>query len=58
MGNGHNELTDNGDLVDGTALQRVTLTIPAGTKLYAENDEWRLDESVAQPRVSKPDSEL
>ena len=53
VGNGHNELTENGDLVDGTALQRVTLTIPAGTKLYAENDEWRLDESVAQPRVSR-----
>ncbi|MDA9915815.1 thrombospondin type 3 repeat-containing protein [Luminiphilus sp.] len=53
VGNGHGELTENGDLIDGTALQRVTLTIPAGTKLYAENDDWRFYESTVEPRVSR-----
>jgi hypothetical protein len=53
VGNGHGEFTDNGDLIDGTSLQRVTLTIPAGTKLYAENDDWRFYESTVEPRVSR-----
>ena len=33
VGNGHNELGSDGNLVDGTPLQNVTLTIPRGTKI-------------------------
>ena len=47
VGNGHNELASDGNLVDGTPLQNVTLTIPKGTRIEIDRSN-RLD----SPRVS------
>ena len=38
VGNGQQALGTDGNLEDGSQLQNATLTIPAGTRLYAERD--------------------
>ena len=36
VGNGNGELGADGNLIDGTPVQSVTLTMPAGTRLYGK----------------------
>jgi hypothetical protein len=51
VGNGHMPLTADGYLEDGSSLLAVKLTIPAGTRLYA--DYWNGNETPSYLQITR-----
>ncbi|MDB2558020.1 thrombospondin type 3 repeat-containing protein, partial [Luminiphilus sp.] len=51
VGNGHMPLTVDGYLEDGSSLLAVNLTIPAGTRLYA--DSWNGNETPSYLQITR-----